>query len=143
MKITRRNPLRAGYLFILLLAIQCSDQAPKNEIVIHRFPDGSPKEVWIYPEAKNSNLRTEILYFENGRKQRQRQMNNDLPDGPWIEWHRNGQKKYEKNYHAGNLDGEQLGWFMSGEPLYKSTFEDGQQISRITWDIHGNIVSRN
>ncbi len=140
MKITSRIPLLFLWSVIALLIIQCSKQSADSEIVLHRFPDGSPREVWIM--SGDDKSRVEIIYYDNGQKQRERRMLDDLPDGPWLEWHRNGQMKYNKNYRKGNLDGEQSGWFMTGEPLYQSTFKDGELITRTTWDIRGNVVSK-
>ncbi|MCF7854905.1 MAG: toxin-antitoxin system YwqK family antitoxin [Candidatus Pacebacteria bacterium] len=105
-----------------------------------------------------------IFYYDNGQKRMEAEYRQDIPHGKWVlwyengnmeeefynrngqrhgtttVWYENGQKKAEGEYRDDLWQGKWMFWDAEGKLREELNFLDGEVVSRIEYDEHGNKV---
>ena len=112
-----------------------------------------------------SNIRHEIVYYDNGKKKYDIQYKNDKIDGKtiywdkngnlinvvnysndkfhgeWIDYYKNGNMQHIINYRYGQKHGTEIWYYQSGNMKSQAIYESDIIISDlIRWDDNGRII---
>lgn len=139
--------MKIRYLILIAVVVaagwNCTKTPEYEEFVLSRFPDGSPKEIRLHKVNETESVKIiEKLYYPNGQVERERALDNGLPNGLWKEWFKNGQVRLIKTYKRGDIHGKQEGWYPTGEKYFTAEFENGVLLSRTEWNKDGTVKRR-
>ena len=74
-----------------------------------------------------------IIYYENGKKEKEANYKDGKLDGLHVFWHENGQKSWEGNYKDGKEDGLLVEWYENGEKMQEGNWKDGERDGLSVW----------
>jgi antitoxin component YwqK of YwqJK toxin-antitoxin module len=91
------------------------DTTGQQKTAEEEYSDGKPDGVWL-------------LFYPNGKKQRELHYRNGRPDGTLTEWYENGQKALVKSYKDGQPNGKEMGWRSTGQKVRDKEWLNGHEI---------------
>jgi antitoxin component YwqK of YwqJK toxin-antitoxin module len=116
------------HLLIALFLFSCSS-GPEIKVVEESWPSGNEKTVRFYKEKKDQKvLVREILYYDNGKKEREGTFKNGERDGKWTYWYDNGNVWSEGEFKNGESHSLRRVYHPNGKLYYEGNFDNGKAI---------------
>ena len=79
-------------------------------------------------------------FFPDGKSMKEVQFKEGKENGQMTTWYENGQMSYKANFIAGEYEGEVATWSTNGVQQSISIFQNGNEVSRKSWDENGNEI---
>ncbi|NVO01743.1 MAG: hypothetical protein HXX09_03500 [Bacteroidetes bacterium] len=119
---------RIGVVFLMILFI-VSCKPKKNEVVIEKYPNGSPKVTREYKEENGSKIAIkETKYYPNKFKQIEGDLKNEKRNGKWTYWYDNGNKWSEGYFKEGVSDSISISYYKTGTKHLEGVYKNGKKV---------------
>ena len=92
---------------------------------------------WYYKDGKRAEGISRG--WDSDGKLRSLRIYNDMASLVHFEWYENGKKEYEKNYKDGKFDGLYTHWYDNGQKSFEGAYDDGKLISEKYWNEDGSV----
>ena len=125
-KMKKNNSFRCVFVLTALVLVSCNNRS-EIKIVEETWPSGNEKTVRFYKEKKNTKeVVREIIYYENGQKEREGSFKNGQRHGYWTYWYDNGNVWSEGDFKNGESHGVRKVYHPNGKLYYEGRFENGK-----------------
>ncbi len=125
----------------LIFLVSCGPDL--QERIIENYPDGQKKRVQFYtPDAENSYMAREVIYYENGNMKMDGYYNSDgKKHGKWTYWREDGKKWSEGYFTDGKDDKMRRTWHENGAKHYEGRYDKGTRVGKWKfYDESGKMV---
>ena len=119
---------KLSVVFLVVLFI-FSCKPKKNEEIVEKYPNGSPKIVREYKEVNGKKEAIkETKFYPNKFKQIEGELKNEKRNGKWTYWYDNGNKWSEGYFKDGVSEGLSISYYKTGSKHLEGNYKNGNKI---------------